>query len=656
VIDTYATTARDSMVARVQRTSVRHARVSRAALVAAFALALLGGRAIAQQPFTDGTSVIVVVDSLRVREAPALSAAQVGSQRRGARGVVADRSPYWADGYWWWKIAYADGVVGWSADGDSTEAFLEASTSAANAATTRTPPMSQPGSGAGSSAAALVERAFWSGELPLACAGGPPAPDLFEADRLPLIDHCAPTLTTSRDVDDVFMLESMAVDSSTRAGADVVATVETAGATLVAVSYFNTFETGVRGVQRLMIYRLDGTVLRLVGRLHSERGYFHFLDAGGVAHIVSPSGDRVFESNGGDFVLRPGLSYRADDLERMRRNRPETSWVVERRNAVRRLTELEGNSFGGPPRERSTDAWVRLFFTGDLMVDCRNPSLRWDAGGRFDLATTRCLDPVYAGDLPSFEDVHLGSVIIAGTVKLAAVKKDSIWIGDHLITLLVFHDANKCYPEYPCRLLIYQHAPDGYEGLLGILSAESNVTWFNVDTGDQGAIVRATEHIFVPGDEEGPSLGIEQTYAIHAAGVELLGRETVIFPGSHLDRLLTGELRSLGSTTEDVNRAVNEVIDLALTPGLTSDQRRERVTQMQSSWGAELLATAVRFVPVYDDRSGSWQSFDAWSRQQVGGSGSDAPFTQDPVGSTVRMLFDPSLQNISRQLGIDLGW
>jgi hypothetical protein len=171
-----------------------------------------------------------------------------------------------------------------------------------------------------------------------------------------------------------------------------------------------------------------------------------------------------------------------------------------------------------------------------------------------------------------------------------------------------------------------------------------------------GAIVRATEHIFVPGDDDGPSLGIEQTYAIHAAGVELLGRETVIFPGSHLDRLLTGELRSLGSTTEDVSRAVNEVIDLALTPGLTSEQRQERVTQMQSSWGAELLATAVRFVPIYDDRSDSWQSFDSWSRQQVGGAGSDAPFAQDPVGSTVRMLFDPSAQNITRQLGIDLGW
>jgi hypothetical protein len=247
-------------------------------------------------------------------------------------------------------------------------------------------------------------------------------------------------------------------------------------------------------------------------------------------------------------------------------------------------------------------------------------------------------------------------VIIAGTVNLAAVKTDSVWLGDHLITFLTFHDTVECYPEYPCRLLIYHHAPDGYEGLLGIISGESNITWFNVDTTDQGAIIRATEHIYLPSDDYGPSLGIEQTYAVRADGVELLRRETVIFPGGHLDQLLAGQLRSLGSSTEDVNRAVNEVVSLALTPGLTSEQRQERVAQMQSSWGAELLATAVRFVPVYDDRSGSWQSFDSWSRQQVGGSGSDAPFAQDPVGSTVRMLFDPSAQNISRQLGIDLGW
>lgn len=629
----------------------------RYAFVLIMGVAALAGTVLAQQPFTGGTEVVVAIEALRVREAAGLEAPQIGSQRRGDRGEVVDGSPHWADGYWWWKIAFRDGVVGWSADGDSELVYLQAASGLERSPSSPSPQTAErTGRMEPTAVESLVERAFWSGRLTLSCHGGPPTPDLFTAERLPIVDGCEPTVTSARDVDDEFLLESMAMGRTTRAGADLVASVETADGTLVAVSYFNTFETGVRGVQRLKIYRLDGDALDLVGRVYSERGRFRFLDAGGVAHIVSPSGERVFESHGGDFVLRPEVSYEPVALEPLGSDDMVASALLERRHAVRRLADLHGIALGGPPRERTFDEWVTVFFTGDLMVDCRDPALRLDAGGRFDLMTTRCLEPVYAGDVPSFRDVHLGSVIIAGTVNLAVVKRGSIWLGDHLITFLTFHDANACDNVYPCRLLIYHHAPDGYEGLLGILSAESNITLFDVFATDDGAIVRATEDVFIAGDGHGPSLGIEQTYAVRATGVEVLGRETVIFPGGHLDQLLSGELQTPGGSTEDVNRAVNEIVGLALTPGLSTEERHERVTQLQSSWGAELLATAVRLVPVYDDRTGSWQSFDSWSRQQTSGSGSDAPFADDPVGSTVRMLFDPSVQNISRQLGIDLGW
>jgi hypothetical protein len=82
------------------------------------------GLACAQQPFTAGTEIVVEVDVLRVRAGPGLSNQVVGRQERGARGVVADASPHWADGFWWWDIAYADGVRGWSADGDATSTYL----------------------------------------------------------------------------------------------------------------------------------------------------------------------------------------------------------------------------------------------------------------------------------------------------------------------------------------------------------------------------------------------------------------------------------------------------------------------------------------------------------------------------------------------------
>lgn len=538
--------------------------------------------AFGQQPFRQHTEVVVVVEALRVRETPALSAAQVGSQRRGDRGVVVDGSPYWADGYWWWKIAFRDGTIGWSADGERAFAYLEVAT---NVGRESGHEPSVYGEQSTSSDAvvvdALVESAFWSGTLTLSCVDGPPTPNLFEVDRFPLINGCVPSVLSSRDVDDLVLLESMAMDRTMRAGVRLVASVRTAGGTLVAVSYFNTFETGVRGVQQLLIYRLEGASLELAGRVYSELGFFWFLDAGGVARIVSPSGDRVFESHGGDFVLRQDLSYRVDELERLPHYAPEVSRVHERQQAVRRLAELQGIAFGGPPKARSFEEWVTAFFTGDLVVDCRDPPLRWDSGGRFDLGTTRCSEPVYSSELPAFREVHLGSVIIGGTVNLAVAKKGSVWLDDHLITFLTFHDQDECDNVYPCRFLVYQQAPDGYEGLLGVLSAESNITWFDVATTDQGATIRATEHVYVPGDGHGPSLGIEQTYAISATRIELRGREHVVYPGSYLDQFLIAELPASKLAPEEANRVVSDVIDVVLAPGLTTRQRRAHVEQLE---------------------------------------------------------------------------
>jgi hypothetical protein len=78
----------------------------------------------AQQPFTLDTPILVTAVGLRVREAPGLTARIIGSVPPGAKGVIVDASPHWADGYWWWHIAYRDGVRGWSADGDAELLYL----------------------------------------------------------------------------------------------------------------------------------------------------------------------------------------------------------------------------------------------------------------------------------------------------------------------------------------------------------------------------------------------------------------------------------------------------------------------------------------------------------------------------------------------------
>lgn len=78
----------------------------------------------AQKDFSLGTPVIVVATSLQVRVEPSLDAGRLGVQDQGARGIVANPSPHWADGFWWWEVRYDDGVRGWSAEADATHDFL----------------------------------------------------------------------------------------------------------------------------------------------------------------------------------------------------------------------------------------------------------------------------------------------------------------------------------------------------------------------------------------------------------------------------------------------------------------------------------------------------------------------------------------------------
>lgn len=159
-----------------------------------------------------------------------------------------------------------------------------------------------------------------------------------------------------------------------------------------------------------------------------------------------------------------------------------------------------------------------------------------------------------------------------------------------------------------------------------------------------------------------PSILIEQTFRADAVGLSLVERRTLIDDGGGLAQRMTGAPSSAGAAGAAdpgaISRIATQVADIALDVTLTPRQRQDRVTQLQDRWDAELVATAVRLMPVYDPQEGDWQSFDRWARDTGAETGVDAPFTADPVGSTVRMMFDPSVQTIGDQLGLptSLSW
>lgn len=75
--------------------------------------------------FTQGEAVVALVN-LNVRSAPGTGNESLGVQPAGARAEVLSPSPTSADGYLWWQLRWENGVVGWSAQGNETEAFLAA--------------------------------------------------------------------------------------------------------------------------------------------------------------------------------------------------------------------------------------------------------------------------------------------------------------------------------------------------------------------------------------------------------------------------------------------------------------------------------------------------------------------------------------------------
>ena len=441
-----------------------HARAYRhAAVVALTAVLCTMQLGFAQQPFTQGTQVIVTAPALRLRAAPSTSAESLASYPRGSIGSIVHPSPYWADGYWWWQIEYGDGRRGWSAEGDAQEEYITAVQPPSGHAEGR-----QPDGGVARSSVVsaqdhgLFESLYWSGQLVLSCAEQREFHGFESSSELRLHRSCTAPLRSASFTTDMGTMAWVA-QGEWLLTVDVIDVVETHLGRLYLVSYVDDIAYG--------------TTLTLM--------YHLYLDAG----------------SGPELVLR----------------------VASRQYALRLV------SVGTTARLQD-----------------------WSGEVAFELAS----------------DVFVRR---SDTVEAA-----------------------------PAR--------------------------FPSDAESQAHFARVRRH----------------THERAAAALRAVAPQELAAAG--ISPSMVGQL-------DDV---INALLAVASQPYVSDAERAERLRVVQRSWDAELVAIAVRLVPVYDPSSGQVQSFDTFARELTRDVGTGSPFGADPVGTTVDLLFNPSFENVSRAMGI--GW
>lgn len=305
---------------------------------------------------------------------------------------------------------------------------------------------------------------------------------------------------------------------------------------------------------------------------------------------------------------------------------------------------------GGLPLERSEAEWQAMFFSGDVMVNCSSPLMDWSGETLHVGGLQRCREPVWSSSIPGFEE-DAGRYRREEHTVLGIQLKASLEMPHGVVSLLAILDRRIGGNNHYEALLVYlQSAADGYDGLI----ARVNGQWFTVRPRSSHVEVAVATYVPLPGDSYlAPSIEIESTFELTQQSIALTGRSMRINEHGTLARSLERAESQRGRTltTADINRVANDVSSAALNSATRSDFEQD-LRRLENTYGIDLLTTAVRVLPIYDSRAGTWQSFDSWARSEARRSGADAPFTRDPIGSTVSILLNPSAGNISRQLGL----
>ena len=89
-------------------------------------------------------------------------------------------------------------------------------------------------------------------------------------------------------------------------------------------------------------------------------------------------------------------------------------------------------------------------------------------------------------------------------------------------------------------------------------------------------------------------------------------------------------------------------------PTETEESRERKIRALQRNSGEEAVTLVLRYVPVIDLEYGTFQTFDSHMREMADSYDpeSGSPMDRDPVGAAMKILFDPSPENITEMMGI----
>ena len=89
-------------------------------------------------------------------------------------------------------------------------------------------------------------------------------------------------------------------------------------------------------------------------------------------------------------------------------------------------------------------------------------------------------------------------------------------------------------------------------------------------------------------------------------------------------------------------------------PNETEESRRQKIRVLQRNVGQEAITLVLRFVPVVDLEEGTVQTFDSHMRDTAESYDSQrgSPMDRDPVGASMKILFDPSPETIKSMTGM----